>query len=514
MLGIESTRREAAGDVSWFDARGELHCFCARGNPPRTVSLTWRSSDGVLVTCASGDGRWAGQFPAGRYVLVDADGEHGRLVPSSPTAVSSSESAPDVWLRCEDAYVVDVRDGSSGRRIDRATIRPTSGHDGSSVTTSSTLTVRKERDRTITEVIASDPPAAWVLEYANVPVVLPSPPKHGSVTLSSAGFRDGRLDGVDAPGWYVATLEPQRSLRLRLEGAARSTQTYLIEIEFASGRAVALERLRPPDERSVEIVNEAEATIVISPTTRIGRGPVLFERTVALGTHSEVVVTEADLARSAAIASGAVEIEVELPATVAQQLGQVTLELRPVRVGVGLGRFDEPRDSVKRWPVGAASSHVQRFDGLRTGEYRAVLQPVGIEKHVHVEAGAVAQVRFDVTPLAEVRLWPVTASGSPVAEPHALGQVLWSYCDDTALAERAANSALVNSSDAEAELGVGLQLGTVHLAECVDGGWSFVATPSRRIRVSFVGARALQVEPREIELMAGTNDETLRFAGL
>lgn len=514
---LHSSSREKVSQRSAFIGSGEVSILCELGQQTKSIDLTWASQEGASLSFPSDGATWEGTFGGGTYELEGGKTAHGSLVPLEAVTISSQAPTARIVLRCESAYVVDVKaeSGEGEKRLERATIQldPLSTSDEHG--TPSVVVVSKGRDLEPTAVVRLGVGTGWSLVDATPPVVLPGRPASGTVLVSASDHSETLVSGIDAPGLFTATLAPIRTLIVRLLNSSRSEGRYRLEVAFPTGQQLAFGPIRPPDDIPIDMKSHTRADIRVSRELRIGRGRILLQQSFEFNEYAAPDIVELDLANALESSpEGGIRIAVKLASDIGDFLGKLRVELRPVPVTMDFGSLDEPSYHVGRWGRDEAGAYVQAFDGIRPGAYRLLVQPLAIEQQVQIEAEVVCSAEVLIPELSEVRVWPIGAGGSPVADPHKLGSLAWSYVGRAEEAASEANEASKYNVSPDSAFALNFSLGKANLAQCIDGGWLIVAHPERRIAIHFVGPTVLRAEPLEVELRSGSMDETLRFSGL
>jgi hypothetical protein len=179
--------------------------------------------------------------------------------------------------------------------------------------------------------------------------------------------------------------------------------------------------------------------------------------------------------------------------------------------GFDLDSQGEPASRLEDWERDATGTLERTFEGLRPGVYRALVIPRGLEDLVQIDAGRSVLLELEIPPVTQVRILPVSSTGSSL-QAEKLGGLVWRIMTDEAKEARASDPAYgFKESD---EIGLDLVRGRAFLAKLESGAWMFEATPGQSVEVHFLGPQSLGAEPLSITLQSWPMEKSLVFSGL
>lgn len=488
--------------------------------PDRAVELAWVGRNaGEQIAVASTHSTWSARFPVDHYELARAlvNGTEWQVAHAS--AISAGSATCDVVLAPDWGRVVDVYDSMSVERrlsevnveLNPIEVAPQSAPvkiartrtaDGRVQLVTST---QDEHGREI---------STWRLERASNPVLLPEQAVGATLSVGARGYRKQLVKMPPGPGVTKVYLTPGRALIVELQGAAPTSTLTLRLTEFGADPLSRGPDASNSSQHRFEDVRSDRVRVEISAVADDGQRVLLAQRDVVMASLGDTheIVELPDALPPAALSTVSVEL---VAAGAGATLAGAKFGLLPIDGASGelLAYAQTLWRPLSQFESGSVEGRfVAKLGEVRQGVYLAVVAPLGVARRVEVGPGDFNTIVLEVAPQAKLIVWPTRASGGRAQTAEELGSLFWMPIPDST--EQAAREKAPERRSIPSVRGEDIALGLAIAAKFANGAWEVTAPVGTRVVLSFMGPRALGVEPLEFVMAPGVQETALEFKNL
>lgn len=489
----------------------------------RVIRLQWTADSGnVEMSATAGEARWSGTLPEDSYLLTKAWLDDSLCELAGEYRVSPEFPACDLALIQADHCLLELVDAIDRTRIRRAQIQPAELLANLADGPQSVKRVKTSSgSRTEIREVNADPEAPCTIAYTGADVLLPPWAQRCELHIGSEGYRDHVAAPLGRAGRHVIALEPLRRVHVAISTAADERMRFDVEIRSVGGEVLErFEDRKAPVEVSAacsDSIDRVEVVVFAKTSTSIEMNGI--ERLVPLNAAGDTYVAIDPTELQPVGLTAMLDVTIAAAAEV-ESIRSWRMSLISVRTDGGRTIERELlTSSLSQWDcLSPNRTYARQFSDLQAGVYDLVIRPIGHTRRVELISGQHLTERIEVPALAQLQLWPVDTEGTRITDLASLDvHVIWRWAAEGVDSGQGTNSevASTRAPDDDGSVGAGLASGTIHFVpRTAHGSWLLTAPSGRAVRIEVLGPEVLVAKPLTIELVPGSMDATITFAGL